>query len=143
MRTCRVCDQPKELTEKYFRINSTGRGFRWRCRQCEVDQHMNWVRENRSKDMLQSARRRAKRAVVPCTISFEDIVIPEICPVFGHKLERGTRSSHDWAPSLDRNKPELGYVRGNVRVISNKANRLKSDASLDELRQLVAYLERL
>jgi hypothetical protein len=34
-------------------------------------------------------------------------------------------------------------VRGNVRVISNKANRLKSDASLDELRQLVAYLERL
>ncbi len=142
IRTCLTCNQPKELVDN-FRPNSSGRGYRWQCRQCDSDQHMNWVRSNRTKDMLQAARGRARKAGVPCTISFNDIVIPEVCPVFGVRLERGTRAAHDWAPSLDRNKPELGYVPGNVRVISNKANRLKSDASLDELRQLVAYLERL
>lgn len=38
------------------------------------------------------------------------------------------------SPSLDRISPELGYVPGNVRVISDKANRLKGSRNLTELR---------
>lgn len=43
---------------------------------------------------------------------------------------------------LDRIIPELGYIKGNVQWISGRANRIKYDASLDELRAIVAWLER-
>lgn len=45
------------------------------------------------------------------------------------------------SPSLDRIKPELGYVKGNIRVISFKANSIKNDASIEELRQILQYME--
>lgn len=38
------------------------------------------------------------------------------------------------SPSIDKVIPELGYVRGNVWVISNKANRIKNNATLEELK---------
>lgn len=43
-------------------------------------------------------------------------------------------------PSLDRTDNRKGYVRGNVRVISFRANQIKNDASADELRALAEYV---
>jgi hypothetical protein len=37
------------------------------------------------------------------------------------------------SPSLDRIKPELGYVPGNIQVISARANVMKNDATPEEL----------
>jgi len=45
------------------------------------------------------------------------------------------------APSLDRKDNRCGYVSGNVSILCWRCNSLKSDASLDELRQIVAYME--
>jgi hypothetical protein len=39
--------------------------------------------------------------------------------------------------------PEKGYIKGNVWVISNRANTLKNDASLQELELLVENLKKL
>lgn len=44
-------------------------------------------------------------------------------------------------PSIDRIVPELGYVKGNVAVISMKANRLKSNGLLGDFKKLIRYLE--
>ncbi len=44
--------------------------------------------------------------------------------------------------TLDRVVPSLGYVKGNVRVISFRANRLKNNATIDEIRAILAYMER-
>jgi len=61
------------------------------------------------------------------------IQIPRLCPVLGIPIEvRDRRSTH--SPSLDRIVPEYGYVPGNVRVISDKANRIKGNRSLAELK---------
>lgn len=49
------------------------------------------------------------------------------------------RGGKNNSPSLDRIRNELGYVRGNVIVISNRANRLKSDASIEELRDIASF----
>ena len=84
---------------------------------------------------------RAKRAGLPFTITKADIVIPELCPVLGIPLARGTRQDHDASPSIDQIVAGRGYVKGNVLVVSHRANRLKGDATLEELRKLVAYLE--
>lgn len=85
--------------------------------------------------MVVAARARAKRAGVPCTISADDIIIPSHCPVLGILLVRrlGRKGGCDTSPSLDRILPEVGYVRGNIVVISRRANRIKSDASVEEL----------
>lgn len=52
-----------------------------------------------------------------------------------------TRQHKDCAPSLDRLVPALGYVRGNVRVISHRANRLKGDALIEEIEAVLHYMK--
>lgn len=90
--------------------------------------------------MVRNARHRAKAAGVPFTITKNDIVIPTHCPILGiplvHQIGRG---GGDSSPSLDKVRPELGYVPGNVIVISQRANRLKSDASIKELRDIASF----
>ena len=44
------------------------------------------------------------------------------------------------SPSLDQIVPGLGYVKGNVQVISHRANTLKSDGTLEEFKKLVIFL---
>ena len=88
-----------------------------------------------------AARDRAKRKKLEFTIHVEDIVIPKICPVFGVTLEVSEHSAKDNSPSLDRLDNTKGYIKGNIVVISNKANRLKGDATLQELERLVEWLK--
>jgi hypothetical protein len=96
---------------------------------------------NTERGMFQDARRRAAKRSLPCTITEADIIIPEFCPLLGIKLERSA-DGHGGpsSPSLDKINPALGYVPGNVWVISNRANTLKSDATLRELQTLVSNL---
>jgi hypothetical protein len=85
------------------------------------------------------ARGRATANGLPFGITAGDIVLPKLCPVLGIALVLGDRYSSDNSPSLDRIDPARGYVRGNVAVISQRANRLKQDASPAELLAIVAY----
>ena len=89
--------------------------------------------------MFYDARKRAAALDLPFLIEPEHIVIPERCPVLGFLLT--TKGQRDTRPSLDRIIPSLGYVPSNVRVISFRANRIKSDATPDELRAVLAYSE--
>ena len=93
--------------------------------------------------MLGNAKARATRAGVPFEISAPDIIIPSHCPVLGVELYRtlGRKGGGPNSPSLDRIKPELGYVPGNIIVISNRANRIKSDAAPHELRAVADFYE--
>jgi hypothetical protein len=50
-------------------------------------------------------------------------------------LRRGDPGSY----SLDRRNNDLGYVPGNVVVVSLRANQLKNDATVTELRQLADF----
>lgn len=95
---------------------------------------------NPQRYMLKSAADRAKKYGFACTITEADIVVPEFCPLLGLRLERGTGKQHAASPSLDKIRPELGYVPGNIWVISHRANELKRDAGLEELQTLVDNL---
>jgi len=75
---------------------------------------------------------------VPFLLTESDIVIPETCPVLGIPLKLG---AGDCSPSLDRIIPDLGYVPGNVVVMSHRANTIKNNATLDELRTIAEWLE--
>lgn len=100
-----------------------------------------WVLNNFEKNLLGAARRNARSKKLEFSIELSDIVIPETCPVFGFRLEKRRDKGYN-QPSLDRIDNTKGYVKGNVWVISYKANRLKNNATLEELRMLVKALEK-
>jgi hypothetical protein len=91
--------------------------------------------------MLNSARCRAKKAGLPFDLKPEDIVFPECCPVLGVRLERSVGKSGPNSPSLDRIIPEKGYVKGNVAVISYRANAMKQDANIEEIEALLNWMK--
>lgn len=96
--------------------------------------------------IIYRAKSRAKKLGLDFDLTTEDICIPEHCPVLGLRITfRGGkgRGYHPDSPSLDRIKPQLGYVRGNIRVISARANLLKNDATIEELERVLADLREI
>lgn len=89
--------------------------------------------------LLSGARARAKARGLPFNLTPADIIIPLSCPVLGIPIIVGQGQMSDNSPSLDRVMPQLGYVSGNVLVVSMRANRIKSDATLAELEQVAAF----
>lgn len=79
---------------------------------------------------------------VPFNITINDVVIPRRCPLLGIELRAGLPRNSAESPSIDRIVPSLGYVKGNVWVISNRANILKNDATLEELEMLTENLRK-
>lgn len=102
---------------------------------------------NPMEHILRSSRTRAKRIGVPHDITLADVPMPEVCPVLNIPLfsnpDRNWAGPCDNSPSIDQIVPRLGYTKGNVRVISHRANRLKCDGTLEELELIVADLRKL
>jgi hypothetical protein len=92
------------------------------------------------KRMVRNARYRARQNNIPFNIEPSDLVIPKICPVLKIKIEIGANWENRWnSPSIDRIDNSKGYVKGNVEVISFRANALKRDATPSELKLLALY----
>lgn len=91
--------------------------------------------------MFLAAKARAKAKSLPFNISLDDIQIPETCPILGMPLISHEDKCDFDSPSLDRITPHLGYVKGNIQIISHKANTIKSNATLDELKAVTNYLQ--
>lgn len=93
--------------------------------------------------LFYGAKKRAAKKAIPFTITLADVVIPENCPVLGIKLVVGEGRVGRASPTLDKIKPALGYVPGNVHVISHRANTIKSDATIDEIESVARYFRKL
>jgi hypothetical protein len=91
------------------------------------------------KTMWQSAKSRAQKSGKEFTIAVEDIVIPELCPIFKQPIILVRHSV--WAPSLDRKDSTRGYTPDNIEVMSKRANTLKNNASAAEMKMVLKYLE--
>lgn len=87
----------------------------------------------------------AKRKNLAFDLEVEDIIVPTHCPVLGIELKPGMGKGgmKDSSPSLDKIIPSLGYTKGNVIVVSNKANRIKSDATVDEIQAVADFYREL
>jgi hypothetical protein len=103
---------------------------------------MNQKRRNLDYCLWLKARDRAKEFNLPFTISREDVCIPEKCPLLEIPLFRAGQKPTPNSPTLDRIIPTLGYVKGNIQVISFKANTMKSNATLEEMELLVKNWKR-
>jgi hypothetical protein len=92
-----------------------------------------WKDKNREKNLFQLARHRALKKGIEFNIEISDIVIPETCPILGLPIKKSIDGNRDLSPSLDRIDNEKGYIKGNIQVISFKANAMKLTADKSEL----------
>lgn len=92
--------------------------------------------EHPSYGMYASAQARAKARGIAFTITRKDIddALTGVCPALLIPLKRNERgNANPDSPTLDRIDSTRGYEQGNIQVLSNKANRMKSDATPEEL----------
>ena len=88
--------------------------------------------ENPKKYMIIRARNRSKEKSLDFNITEDDIFIPTHCPILGVKLIPNCKD-RTHSMSIDRIDPSKGYVKGNVWVISNRANAMKNNADFEML----------
>ena len=149
-RVCSSCCEKKPIDE-FKKPYKDGFSLIRKCKSC----HAESMRKNRIKnktvnpeynairEKLNSARKRAKENRYSFDISIEDLMpFPSHCEVFGIKLDYvafGYERVESLA-TIDKVIPELGYTKGNVRIISMKANRMKSDMSLKDIEAIRDYI---
>lgn len=150
MKKCKICQkefQPLQKASKYCSDECRKAGHyqnkeKWR-KQGTVKKRWaeytnSWRKKNYIFSRFVQLRSSAKKRGITFDLIFEKIEIPERCPVLDIPLD-GRDRDHQW--SFDKLIPSLGYVEGNVRVISMKANRIKNNATLEELEKIYNYVK--
>lgn len=103
----------------------------------------NEKRNNRVKHWIARVKGRAKELGLEYNLTDEDFTIPKTCPLLNIPLffpEHGRCSN---TPSMDRKDNSKGYIKGNVHVVSYRANAIKNNASIYELELLLENLKKL
>lgn len=121
--------------QKQLRINN---------RQKIVDRENLYWQNNINRYVLKHARSSAKIKGLEFNLELHDIIIPTHCPVFGFELVslkgKGKQKTNN-SISIDRIDNTKGYVKGNIQIISWRANRIKADATIEELEKLLEYMK--
>lgn len=137
-RECSVCLEYKHYSE-YHRHKGCKFGFNTVCKYCRRSvSKTNYNSVTLESRILDRAKSRATRKGLDFNLELSDIVVPDVCPVFGTAFSVG---NNDTAASIDRIDCSKGYIKGNIQIISNKANRMKSNGSLEDIEKLLKFLK--
>ena len=158
---CKYCKKIKPI-DQFVKI------LTWRRNCCNICYKLDFLKKQREKDekaikrriewyndyeknrrkpypltgvLCRSARKRAKEKNLKFDLTPSDIVIPEKCPVLGIELKKGDARMIDGSPTIDRIDPLKGYTKDNICVISNRANRIKSDGTIEEHKKVIQYIK--
>lgn len=124
---CKKCSIEMVNTDKY----------------CSPEARRKQHRKDPRKVMLVHARSRAKKAGLDFNIDYEDVIVPEFCPLLNIPIFVTDVSVGANSPTIDRIVCDKGYIKGNVWVISHKANSAKNNLTLNELELLTKNLKRV
>lgn len=156
MKLCIDCGIEKEVTDYYCDKqgnpnqnfckkcqNIRYKGQREKYRLANKDKVKKWKHNSYKNNIQQyiysNARARAKSKKQEFTITRNDVIIPEFCPILGIKLEVLDSGRTGSSPSIDRLDNEKGYTPENILVISDRANTLKSDSTQEERRKIYNF----
>tara|TARA_B110000503_G_C7103413_1_gene394856 strand:+ start:938 stop:1465 length:528 start_codon:yes stop_codon:yes gene_type:complete len=120
------------------------------CKKCEANVASVKYRKNPIPQLFYNIKKRAAKSKVPFNLTVNDLKnllkkSGNICPILGVKMEINELHSNnkEYSPSFDRIYPKKGYTKGNMIVISDKANRIKTDATVDEIRKVADFYENI
>lgn len=158
---CTICKIEKD-TNDFYKKDASKNTLRGYCKLCQAakwqeyyssnkERHLTQKKQYRKKTktsiehikmrLIEQSKKRAKNSGIMHTISAADIDAPEYCPILGIKLtsnEGGFPLANSY--SLDKLEPQKGYVPGNVKVISYRANSIKSDGTFEEHIKIAKYI---
>jgi hypothetical protein len=139
-----LCDCGKETfaTSTALRMGVKTSCGCWKTEEVKMRMTTHGLAETKGYYMWTAAKRRAKAEGLTFSLAPQDVSVPRVCPVLGIELQTGNHTATHNSPSLDRLIPSLGYVKGNVNVISYKANTIKSDATLEELQKVTKWFSK-
>jgi hypothetical protein len=168
MPICAGCreDLPAESFAKDKRRAS---GLRYKCRACSSQEFKQYQQTPNYRERLQrqvvdrrkrkvvdpkrhwasvavnNSRARAKTKGLDHTLTVEQLLplCVGVCPALGCELTYGNDRSLWYAAALDRIDNDRGYTADNVWVISMRANRIKTDATVEEIEAVAGALRLL
>ena len=133
-RLCMTCKVMQPISEFHKHKLCKG-GHNSVCKTCrKLLSSQQYKNSSKNYRLWYAAKSRATLKGREFSIELLDIEIPTVCPVLGIPMK---------SPSIDRIDSSKGYVKGNIRVISRRANTLKNNATVNEMRLVLADLERL
>ena len=158
---CKRCNREKPIDE--FLPRKSRRGRYVRCRSCvssttytkptiEEKPALNERARKRyhgltpkqrwAETTIKNCYARAKTYNVPVELALEDVrgLAVDVCPLLGVPIVYGQGRIAPNGPSVDRKDPAKGYVIENLWVVSTRANRIKNDATSEELFRIAAAL---
>jgi hypothetical protein len=164
-KVCTKCASRKSLSEFYN--NESKDGLKAECKSCKkiyrdnMCPYKNWFHKKKSRAKISGIEFTIKPTDIPGVKirevitkgigenkygsfnrkykSWEATEYPKVCTVLGIKLDWDMNGCNNNSPSLDRVNPKLGYIKGNVIMMSNLANKMKNNATPEELKQFSEY----
>ena len=120
---------PEKLRTHYDKQN------KWRNANpdCAKQSFLKSKKANPENYLFSQAKSRARLKGHEFNIELSDIKIPQRCPIMDEVLEWIPHGFHPYSPSIDRIDSSKGYIKGNVWVISSLANRMKWNATKEQL----------
>lgn len=157
MKLCLQCKTKKPL-EDFSRDNKKKDKHCIWCKRCSGVYAKSYYKANIVKESFRSkkhyrnnldyylhrnAKRRAVKSKTKFDLQIKDINIPIKCPILDINLIIGQNIKHKYSPTLDRLDNNKGYTKENILVVSNFANTIKSNGTIEELSMLISFLEKI
>lgn len=172
-KVCTRCGTPKLATKEFFSTTATGHLSSWckicigknsrewaKKNPAKMKAYAEkWAKKNPAKvrakqhrrqespeQLLRVTKSRAKKKGIPFDLVPGDLIYPKKCPYLGIPLKQHLGEGcgpKDDSPSLDRIESSKGYVRGNVEIISHRANMIKNCGTAEEHEKIAARMRRL
>lgn len=140
---CKTCGKSKYVTAFY----KNRKGLHSLCKPCYIDRNKKYQETYRANNRFAirarscKARSEEKGLAFDLTEDYLMSVWTGTCPVFNTLLKIEALRGEAYHAQLDRVVPSLGYVQGNVVWLSERANRIKDDATVEDLERLVEWLK--
>lgn len=138
---CSKCRKMKRL-DQFPKTSKAAKhsAFSW-CKYCVSEQQKHLRRSKPELTLWRDAKTRAKKKNISFDLYVIDVHVPRRCPVLGYVLRPGNGTWTDHSPTIDRLDNSKGYIRDNIRVISWRANHLKSDGTAEEHEKIAKWMK--
>ena len=142
---CNHCKAVKTL-DNFHLSKKSELGRHNTCKVCRKKYARERYVENPFKSLHRTKKSWCKKEGVQYSLTEEYLrsIWTGVCPITGEELSIANKvGEHHKSAWLDRINPDGGYVQGNVAFISGRMNRIKYNATIQEIELLLDWMKKV